>query len=78
MNARRLMGSQIIELAAHCNQILLAQLYINSAQKPSLKARCDTPFQHASTACVFRASWAKPRLISITKVKTHLNALHFD
>ncbi len=26
---------------------------------------CDTPFTHAVNACVFRASWAKPRLFSL-------------
>ncbi len=31
-SARRLMGSLLIESAAYCNQILLTQLYINSAQ----------------------------------------------
>jgi hypothetical protein len=32
----------------------------------------------AENACVFRASWAKPMLFSITKVKTHRNALQFN
>ncbi len=31
-SARRLMGSQLIESAAYCNQTWLAKLYINSAQ----------------------------------------------
>ncbi len=35
-SARRLMGSQLIESAAYCNQILLAQQYINSAQNTSV------------------------------------------
>ncbi len=35
-SARRLMGSRIIGSAAYCNQILLAQLYINSAQNSSV------------------------------------------
>ncbi len=35
-SARRLMGSRIIESVAYCNQILLAQLYINSTQKTSV------------------------------------------
>jgi hypothetical protein len=33
--ARRLMGSRIIESAAYCNQISLAQVYINRAQNIS-------------------------------------------
>ena len=33
-----------------------------------LKLNCDTPFTHAENACVFRATTAKPRLV--TKVKT--------
>ncbi len=35
-SARRLMGSRVIESAAYCNQILLAQQRINSAQKHRL------------------------------------------
>ncbi len=35
-SARRLMGSRLIESAAYCNQIWLAQLYINSAQNTSV------------------------------------------
>ncbi len=35
-NARRLMGSQIIESDTYCNQILLAQLYLKGAQKASV------------------------------------------
>jgi hypothetical protein len=35
-SARRLMGSRLIESAAYCNQIWLAQLYVNSAQKTSV------------------------------------------
>ncbi len=35
-SARRLMGSRIIESAAYCNQISLAQVYINRAQNTSV------------------------------------------
>jgi hypothetical protein len=35
-SARRFMGSRIIESAAYCNQILLAQLYLNSAKNTSV------------------------------------------
>jgi hypothetical protein len=35
-SARRLMGSWIIESAAYCNQISLAQVYINIAQNTSV------------------------------------------
>ncbi len=35
-SARRLMGSRIIESAAYCNHILLAQLHKNSAQNTSV------------------------------------------
>jgi hypothetical protein len=35
-SARRLMGSRIIESAAYCNQILLAQSYIDRAQNTSV------------------------------------------
>ncbi len=35
-SARRLMGSRLIESAAYCNQILLAQQFINSAQNTSI------------------------------------------
>jgi hypothetical protein len=35
-NARRLIGSRIIESAAYCNQKLLAHLYLNSTQNTSL------------------------------------------
>jgi hypothetical protein len=41
------------------------------------KLNCNTLFTHAGNACIFRASLAKPRLFSITKVKTHRNALGF-
>jgi hypothetical protein len=34
--ARRLMGSRIIESAAYCNRIFLAQLYVNKAQNTSV------------------------------------------
>ena len=36
--------------------------------KQNLKLSCNTTFTHAENACVVRASWAKPRLV--TKVKT--------
>ncbi len=32
ISARRLMGSRLIESAVYCNQISLAQVYINRAQ----------------------------------------------
>ncbi len=35
-SARRLMGSRMIESAAYCNQISLAQVYINRAQNTSV------------------------------------------
>jgi hypothetical protein len=35
-SARRLLGSKIIESAAYCNQISLAQVYINRAQNTSI------------------------------------------
>jgi hypothetical protein len=35
-------------------------------------------FTYVENACIFSDSWAKPRLFSITKVKTHRNVLHFD
>jgi hypothetical protein len=35
-SARRLMGSRLIESPAYCNQILLAQLYINNTQNTSV------------------------------------------
>jgi hypothetical protein len=35
-STRRLMGSRLIESAAYCNQILLAQQGINSAQNTSV------------------------------------------
>jgi hypothetical protein len=35
-SARRLMGSRIIESAAYCSQVFLAQLYISSAQNTSV------------------------------------------
>ncbi len=35
-STRRLIGSRLIESDAYCNQILLAQLYINSAQNTSV------------------------------------------
>ncbi len=35
-SARRLIGSRIIESAAYCNQKLLAHLYLNSTQNPSV------------------------------------------
>jgi hypothetical protein len=38
----------------------------------------EVELQHAVYTCIFRASWAKPRLISIIKVKTQCNVLHFD
>ncbi len=41
------------------------------------KLSCNTLFTHAKNAWVFRASWAKPRLISITKVKMHHNVFVF-
>ena len=33
----------------------------------AVKLSCNTPFTHAESACVFRGSWAKPRIV--TKVK---------
>ena len=34
-----------------------------------LKLSCDMPFTHAENACVFRDSWAKPRLVTMVKTQ---------
>jgi hypothetical protein len=68
--------SQFLNLARE--QKSLATPAIEERPWYKLKLSCDIPFTHAENACVFRASWAKPRLFSITKVKMHRNALQFD
>ena len=59
------------QMIGNCMTVIYLDMWIgficHCVEEISVKLSCYTLFTHAENACIFRASWAKPRLV--TKVK---------